>query len=137
MDRLAQRLEIAARAVATLREVVPRATARLVERDAAIKRFEYSVEATWKAAQQYLRTVEGREVGSPKAAIRAAREAGLLSDTDAARALAMADDRNLAAHTYNEDLAKALAARLPGHLALLEAWLGAMTQRAPPVRPGG
>ena len=70
MDRLRERLTIAARALATLRELARLGDPPTVERDAAIKRFEYSVEATWKAAQQYLRVVEGIDVGSPKAARR-------------------------------------------------------------------
>jgi hypothetical protein len=49
----------------------------------------------------------------------------------AEQALAMADDRNLAAHTYNEGLAEAIFKRLPGHRAVLEAWLTAMKGRLP------
>lgn len=131
MDRLRERLTIAARALATLRELARLGDPPTVERDAAIKRFEYSVEATWKAAQQYLRVVEGIDVGSPKAAVRAAREAGLLSEAEAAQALTATDDRNLAAHPYNERLAKTLFARLSGHLAVLEVWLDAMRRRLP------
>ena len=131
MDRLRERLTVAARALATLRELAQLGDPPTVERDAAIKRFEYSVEATWKAAQQYLRVVEGIDVGSPKAAVRAAREAGLLSEAEAAQALTATDDRNLAAHTYNERLAKTLFARLSGHLEVLEVWLDAMRRRLP------
>ena len=43
----------------------------------------------------------------------------------------MADDRNLTAHTYNESIAVAISARLPRHLATLEAWLQAMRERLP------
>lgn len=132
MDRLHERLTVAERALATLRELAQRLQPTAVERDAAIKRFEYSVDATWKAVQQFLRTLEGIDVGSPKGTIRACREAGLLSDAEAAQALAMTDDRNLATHTYNEELAKALYARLPGHLALLDAWVAAMARRVAP-----
>ncbi len=102
-----------------------------IERDAAIQRFEYSFEATWKAGQRYLQVIEGTAVGSPKAAIRASREAGLLDATTTEQALGMADDRNLTAHTYNESIAVAIAARLPRHLATLEAWLRAMRERVP------
>jgi hypothetical protein len=44
----------------------------------------------------------------------------------------MADDRNLTTHTYHERLAEAIFARLPQHLATLEFWLTAMSQRLPP-----
>jgi nucleotidyltransferase substrate binding protein (TIGR01987 family) len=118
MDRARERLTIAVRALASLGEVALLPMPTAVERDAAIQRFEYSFEATWKAAQRVLLAREGVEVGSPKSAMRAAREAGFLSDTDAAAALAMADDRNLTVHTYNEALARAIYARLGGHLEL-------------------
>ena len=130
MDRARERLSIAARALASLRElaVLPEPTA--VERDAAIQRFEYSFEATWKAAQRFLYAFEGVDAGSPKACVRAARESSLLTDVDAAAALVMSDDRNLTAHTYNEELAKQIFSRLPRHLALMERWQSEMSRRA-------
>jgi nucleotidyltransferase substrate binding protein (TIGR01987 family) len=131
VDRLRQRLSVASQAVSTLRELAVRPAPSKIERDAAIQRFEYSFEAAWKTAQRFLAVVEGIEAGSPKSAIRACHEAGLLQSDDTERALAMADDRNLTAHTYNEGLAEAIFKRLPGHLATLEAWLRAMQKRLP------
>ncbi len=131
MDRLRQRLSVAGQAAATLRELAVRTAPSKIERDAAIQRFEYSFEATWKAAQRFLAVVEGVEAGSPKSAIRGCHETGLLQSSEAEQALAMADDRNLTAHTYNEGLAEAIFKRLPGHLATLEGWLGAMQKRVP------
>ena len=124
-------MTVAARAIATLREVALLPDPTRIERDAAIQRFEYSFEATWKAGQRYLQVIEGTAVGSPKAAIRASRESGLLDATATEQALGMADDRNLTAHTYNEAIAVAIAARLPRHLATLETWLRAMRERVP------
>jgi nucleotidyltransferase substrate binding protein (TIGR01987 family) len=129
VDRLRQRLSLASRAVTTLRELALRQGPTKVERDAAIQRFEYSFEATWKAAQRFLALVEGIEAGSPKSAVRACQQVGLLSLAEAERALVMTDDRNLTAHTYNEALADAIFGRLSGHLAALEAWTAAMQKR--------
>lgn len=70
------------------------------------------------------------DAGSPKACVRAAREAGLLTDADAAAALGMADDRNLTAHTYNESLATLIFSRLSRHLELMERWQAEMSRRA-------
>ena len=134
MDRLRQRLSLATQAVETLRELALLPRPSRIERDAAIQRFEYSFEATWKAAQRFLQIVEGIEVGSPKAAVRSSRETGLLNPEEAEGALVMADDRNLTAHTYNERIAVAIFGRLPRHLATLEAWLRAMTARMPASR---
>ena len=69
----------------------------VVERDAAIQRFEYSFEAVWKAAQLFLREIEGLEVGSPKAAARASFQTQLLAEDETRAALEMTDDRNLTA----------------------------------------
>jgi hypothetical protein len=52
-------------------------------RDAAIQRFEYTFEATWKAAQIYLRQVEGLEVGSPKGVLRLSLQVGVLDASEA------------------------------------------------------
>ena len=126
MDDLSTRLHAAVRAVGTLEELAQLESPTPVQRDAAIQRFEYSVEATWKAARHYLLQREGVERASPKSVIRACREVGLLSDDQAGHALAMIDDRNLTAHTYNEGLARMIFARLPAHVSLLGKWLDAM-----------
>lgn len=123
MDRLTQRIDLAAAAVSSLEQVVERASTSALERDASILRFQYSFEAVWKAAQFRLRESEGIETGSPKQVIRACLEAGILDAWQTRDALDMADDRNLTVHTYNEPLALALVTRLPGHARLLRSWL--------------
>lgn len=129
MERLNERLRLGSRALGQLEELARRSDLSLLERDAAIQRFEYSFEAVWKAAQLYLREVEGVEVGSPKQASRAAFRVGLLNEEETREALRMADDRNLTVHTYNEELAKEIASRLHGHAALLRTWLDRMLAR--------
>ena len=123
MDLVSLKIAAAGRALATLEELLPPRTS--VERDAAIQRFDYTFEATWKAAQVHLREVEGLETGSPKRVVRESCTVGLLDDGEAARALDMADDRNLTAHTDHEEVAVAIVARLEGHARLLRGWLEA------------
>ncbi|PZA06819.1 MULTISPECIES: HI0074 family nucleotidyltransferase substrate-binding subunit [unclassified Meiothermus] len=120
MDRLAQRLSIARKALETLAELPLEPSADAVIRDAAIQRFEYTLEAVWKAAQLYLRECEGIDLASPKGVVRACYEA------EARWGMQMVDDRNLTAHTYNEELAKLIFSRLPGHLALMRRLLEAL-----------
>lgn len=129
MERLRDRLATALRALETLEELLAKPHRTPVERDAAIQRFEYTFEATWKAAQLYLREVEGIEVGSPKRAVRASRSVGLFDAEEARHLLAVVDDRNLTAHTYNERLAAQIESRLPDHARLLRHWLEQMTAR--------
>ena len=54
---------------------------------------------------------------------------GLQSDEDCVVALRMANDRNLAAHVYDEKLAEALNSRIDNHAAVLARWLGACRTR--------
>lgn len=129
MERLKQRLAVARQALTSFTELLSHAPATLVERDAAIQRFEYTVEAVWRCAQRYLEVVEGLSTGSPKGAIRMCREVELLTDEHATAALEMIDDRNLTVHTYNEQVAQQIYGHLPGYAALLEAWFGKMESR--------
>ena len=128
MERLTERLETARRALADFEELASKAGLTLVERDAAIQRFEYTFEAAWKAAQVHLREVEGLEVGSPKGVVRASLQVGLLDEAQARLALEMVDDRNLTSRTYNPLLAEAIARRLATYAALLRDWLDALAR---------
>ena len=129
MERLKQRLTVARQALASFKELAGKTPATVIERDAALQRFEYTVEATWRLAQRYLDVVEGLRAGSPKEAVRLCREAGLLTDDDAAIALEMVDDRNLTVHTYNEHIAQQIHRHLPRYATLLETWLGNIARR--------
>jgi uncharacterized protein YutE (UPF0331/DUF86 family) len=130
MARLKERLADAESALATLEEVVRRASLSTVERDGAILRLVFTFEAVWKAAALLLEEKEGISVGSPKGAIRASRRARFLSDADAEAAGRIADDRNLTVHMYKQDLGEAIAERLAGHTAVLRRWLDALQERA-------
>ena len=128
MDRLTQRLQLARRVLVTLQELTRIASPTLVERDAAIQRFEYSTEACWKAAQSVLSTQFGQALASPKSVIRASAQNALLTEADARLAMDLVDDRNLTSHTYNEALAQAIWNRLPTHLSVLSRWMAALEQ---------
>jgi nucleotidyltransferase substrate binding protein (TIGR01987 family) len=131
VDRLKQRLLIAHRALDTFDAVLAEQKSPVV-RDAAIQRFEYTFEAVWKCAQLYLKQVEGVEAASPKNVIRSFFQTRSLHEDQARLAMAMADDRNLTVHTYNEALAEAIYARLPEYARLLRVWLASME---PPASP--
>jgi nucleotidyltransferase substrate binding protein (TIGR01987 family) len=131
VDELKRRLALARRALGTLREVLAVPTTAIT-RDAAIQRFEYSFETTWKAAQRHLRDAEGLDSGSPANVIRSAHAVGLLDEASARLGLEMVRDRNLTVHTYNERLADEIFARLRGYLDLMDSWLTAIERRAGP-----
>ncbi len=126
MDQLKRRLGLADKALSTLQDVLKEPLSP-VTRDAAIKRFEYSFETLWKAAQLWLKARDGLELASPKAVVRALGPAGLLAEDEVVLALKMADDRNLTTHTYNEKLALEIFGRLPAYSSLMAKWLRLMT----------
>jgi len=120
MERLHERIARALKAIKAFEEVMSIQEPSDIERDAAIQRFEFTFEAVWKAGKEVLYEVEGIDQGSPKAVIRSLREVGLLDDRETVKALKMVDDRNLTAHTYNEELAKDIYSRLSAYLSLMQ-----------------
>ncbi|MGH7539451.1 MAG: HI0074 family nucleotidyltransferase substrate-binding subunit [Gemmatimonadota bacterium] len=111
------RREAFRRALDRLRDVL-REDETAITRDAAIQRFEFCFELGWKTIQEAAR-VQGVDCASPRACGRVGFRLGWIHDE--AGWLAMLEDRNLTAHTYNEELAREVYGRLPAHLALLEA----------------
>jgi len=101
-------------ALAQFDEIVatPREKAYIV--DAAIQRFEFTVEAAWKAMAGAAEA-EGLPAAGPRMALESALKLGLVEDDGAWAAIMK--DRNLSTHTYNRDLAEELYGRLPTHLA--------------------
>jgi nucleotidyltransferase substrate binding protein (TIGR01987 family) len=126
VDRLAERLGVARRALGTFREAL-REPKTSVTRDASIQRFEYTYEAVWKAAQLYLRVGEKLSLASPAAVTRAWFQSALLNEAQSRMAMDMLRDRNLTVRTYNEELADQIYSRLPAYAALMEQWLAAMS----------
>lgn len=126
MDELTEALADADRALATLEELSGLESPTVIERDAAIKRFEYTFDVAWKTGRKFLLASKGVDERTPKSVIRASRVAGWLDDRQTEAALKMTNDRNLAVHTYKEDLAVEIFERLDGHAKLLAAWLAAM-----------
>jgi nucleotidyltransferase substrate binding protein (TIGR01987 family) len=129
MDRLQERLRTADQTLKTLQDVLSLPFSEIV-RDAAIQRFEYSFEAVWKAAKQYLKETEGIETGSPKGVIRACFTSGILDENLAELALQITDERNFSVHLYNETLAQELYHHLPLYADLMQKWVNAIKTRA-------
>ncbi len=130
MERLKERMAAAEKALQRFGEAMAIVEPTDLERDAMIQRFEFTFEAVWKAAKQYLFAEEGIDAGSPKAVIRSCRELGLFTTEQAVLALQMADDRNLTVHTYNEGLAQVIFERLFSYHPLLRSWLLGIKEKA-------
>lgn len=128
MARSDQRVATALQALATLDELADQPASDNIVRDASIQRFEYSFEATWKAAQAILLDRFGVELASPKPVVRACLENGLLTEEETRLGLAMVDHRKLTAHTYNEELAIEIFTNIPHYRRLLRDWLERLTK---------
>jgi nucleotidyltransferase substrate binding protein (TIGR01987 family) len=72
-------------------------------RDAAIKRFEYTFELTWKVLKKIL-AVKGMEVNSPRDVFREAAKDKLIVNLD--KWFLYLEKRNLTSHVYKEEVAR-------------------------------
>jgi len=127
LGRVKERLDVAEKALSTLFAALEATTLpATVRRDVCVLRFVYSFEATWKAAQAVLNVQHGVVANTPRSAIRACVTTAILDEATGEAVLRMVDDRNMAAHTYNEDLAERLFERMPAHAAGLRAWLSGL-----------
>jgi len=84
-----------------------------IVRDGAIQRFEFTFELAWKGVQK-LTAYEDMPCNSPRECLRTAFRLGWI-DNDA-EWMRMVDDRNRTSHTYDEELAKEIYAKLPAYL---------------------
>jgi hypothetical protein len=78
VDRLTQRLNLAQKALSSLKEALAMPKSAVV-RDACIQRFEHTFEAVWKAGQLFLKDRDGLELASPKGVLQGCGEAGLVA----------------------------------------------------------
>lgn len=125
MDKLTHKLQSARKALSALSEVLDFGE-NAVLRDAAIQRFEFTVEAVWKALKLYLLEHEGIVANSPKAVFREAFTVGLINEEETREFLGMVEARNNTVHTYNEKLALAIAKEIPGYYRLMKKLLDGM-----------
>jgi nucleotidyltransferase substrate binding protein (TIGR01987 family) len=109
-ERLKERLEEYRRAVVRLKEAVEEDESNPLIYDAVIQRFEFTYELAWKLIKAYLEYQGMAVVNLPRSAFKEAFAAGLIFDGDAW--IDMISDRNLTAHTYNEERAREIYARV-------------------------
>ncbi len=97
-QELALHLQTLNQALQTLQELfqIPYS---VIVRDAAIQRFEYTFELTWKFFRKIAKR-EGIEVTSPRQAIRTIHDLGYATNIDLW--FEFLEGRNLTSHTYNQ-----------------------------------
>lgn len=110
MERLREKFLNYSKALTRLEESLDRDETDDIVLDAVIQRFEFSYELSWKLVKTYLSYNGIAEVRSPREAFKEAFAAGLITEGDAW--IDMLEDRNLTAHTYDEDQAKKIYQRI-------------------------
>ncbi len=89
-------------------------------RDSTIQRFEFTLEIAWKSIKSFLLEQEGIECRSPKGCIREFSATGYIDADETVRMLQMIDDRNLASHTYHENIAEEIFGHIQNYLEILQ-----------------
>ncbi len=89
-------------------------------RDSTIQRFEFTVEIFWKFIKSFMQHQEGITCRSPKSCIRELFSLGFLEENQTRTLLEMIDSRNLASHTYHEEVAEEIFSRLKPYIDTLE-----------------
>jgi nucleotidyltransferase substrate binding protein (TIGR01987 family) len=107
--RWIQRFSNFERAFLLLQSALKIAHPSIVERAGLIQFFEMSFELSWKLLKDYEET-EGFIVKTPREAIKQAFQSGLISNGH--EWIDALQDRNLTAHTYNENTAIAVEAKI-------------------------
>ena len=91
-----------------------------VNRNSVIKTFELCYDLLWKSLKDFIEKKLGILVTSPKKVFQEARTQNLIDDREFKEMLAVVDDRNLTARTYDEDFAESVAQRAIAHFDLMK-----------------
>ena len=89
-------------------------------RDSTIQRFEFTLEIAWKSVKSFLLEHEGVECRSPKGCMREFSATGYIDADETVRLLQMIDDRNLASHTYHENIAEEIFKNIQSYQEILK-----------------
>jgi nucleotidyltransferase substrate binding protein (TIGR01987 family) len=127
-----EKLATARQALASL-EAILLEPPSIIVRDATIQRFEYTSEAVWKAAREWLKTIELIEENHPRGVYRALFRIGRIDEALTADLLASIEDRNRTSHAYIEAVAVSVFERIPQHTAAFQHLLKTLEAAAAPT----
>jgi len=102
--RWIQRLNNWARALAQLSRFMEREELDELQEQGLIQSFEYNHELAWKTQKDFLEDRGVKDLYGPKDVVRAAFKLGLITNSQVW--LAMIKDRDLASHSYKEDVTR-------------------------------
>lgn len=108
----AESIEQFGKALTRLEEVLQRMPSDDIVIDATIQRFEFTIELCWKALKKKL-AYEGIETTTPRSVLQQSYISNWINDEQLW--LNMLADRNLTSHTYREEQARAIYARISSY----------------------
>jgi nucleotidyltransferase substrate binding protein (TIGR01987 family) len=115
--KLAQSVANLGRALIRLEEAVaPLESSSSLAVDGTIQRFEFAIELFWKTLKRRL-AIEGIETATPRETLGAAFQARWLDDETTW--LDMLADRNRTSHIDDENMARAIYARIRGYAPIM------------------
>jgi nucleotidyltransferase substrate binding protein (TIGR01987 family) len=108
--RWKQRFSSYQRALAQLTKFIEKKPLNELEEQGLIQAFEYTHELAWKLLKEFLADQGNRDIYGSKDATRAAFNLGLIDEGEIW--MEMIQDRNRTSHTYNQEVAKEIAAHI-------------------------
>lgn len=129
MTRLELRLDVLKQSLERLKEATDVDVSAPLAVDGTIQRFEFAFELFWKTLKVAL-SYEGVDAATPRETLREAFNARWLDDDSLA--LGMLEARNLTSHTYDEELAREIHARIPSFLRMMKDTLTRLELRNSP-----
>ena len=105
--RWKQRLANFNKALSQLKKFIDQGELNELEEQGLVQAFEYTYELAWNVVRDYLREQGNQDIHGSRDAIREAFSLELIKDGEGW--MEMLKDRNLTAHTYNEETARAIA----------------------------
>lgn len=108
--RWQQRFDNYQKALAQLTKFIVKGELNELEEQGLIQAFEYTYELGWNVLKDYLQYQGNPNIAGSRDALREAFAVGLIADGEGW--MKMLQDRNRTAHTYNEDVAAAIAANI-------------------------
>ena len=94
--------------------------------DAAIQRFEFSIELYWKVLKKFL-SYEKVDAATPRDVFKKAFQSALIEDESVW--LSMLDARNNVAHVYKEEDARRVFSNIGGYFRVMESTYGRLQKR--------
>ena len=100
-------------------------------RDSMIQRFEYCTDLFWKLLKVYLEEVEKVDIPtlSPRGVVRETVKVKTITESEGKECMEMVKSRNETSHIYHEEIAEAIAQKVPEFYQLITMIVGRVKEK--------